>query len=233
MSKKLRTILPVGVIVVLTISVPLTFQFFPLRLYLNVLEGFWGYVALALIALATNATLLVPTPAVVPWVIEIAEKNSLFGAITVYAFFSAWGESTGYLLGRFGNKIPLVRESRFQKRLEHWMQGRRRTGLVLFVLAITPLPFDVGGVIAGNGGYPWRWFWIVTFVGRWLKYFWVFWAWKSIEHLLSKVPVIGHAAGGFMVGGLLILFVVIVRWHAISGFFKRRFKGRSKSSPQT
>jgi membrane protein YqaA with SNARE-associated domain len=105
----------------------------------------YGYVAVFLVGLVSNATLILPVPGLAvssvmggvlnPWVVGVV------GGVS-----QALGELTGYMAGYSGQ--TWVDENRTYDRLVHWIQ---RYGVpVIFVLAVVPNPvFDVGGMIAG------------------------------------------------------------------------------------
>lgn len=188
----------------------------------TVLDGTPGYLTAAGIGIFTNATILIPTHGTLPLVVEIAQHNGLIRVALVYALASAVGESTAYLVGRLGNALPAIRASQTHAFLERRMQGRRKIGAILFLLAAIPIaPFDVGGIIAGNAKYPYKLFFVTTFVGRWLKYLYLIPAWEGIEKILAQVPLLQVATPWIMVGTLFVIVVLIERrllqrsWHEL------------------
>jgi membrane protein YqaA with SNARE-associated domain len=105
----------------------------------------YGYAAVFLVGLVSNATLILPVPGLAvssvmggvlnPWLVGVV------GGVS-----QALGELTGYMAGYSGQ--TLVDENRTYDRLARWIQ--RYGVLVIFVLAVIPNPvFDVGGMIAG------------------------------------------------------------------------------------
>jgi membrane protein YqaA with SNARE-associated domain len=110
----------------------------------------YGYAAVFLVGLISNATLILPVPGLAvssvmggvlnPWVVGVV------GGVS-----QALGELTGYMAGYSGQ--TWVDENWTYDRLVHWIQ---RYGVpVIFVLAVVPNPvFDVGGVIAGALRFP-------------------------------------------------------------------------------
>ena len=105
----------------------------------------YGYAAVFLIGLVSNATLILPVPGLAvssilggvfnPWVVGL-----------VGGLGQALGELTGYMAGYSGQ--TLVDENAIYNRLTGWMQ--RYGMLTVFVLALIPNPiFDVGGLAAG------------------------------------------------------------------------------------
>lgn len=114
--------------------------------------GMWGYPGVFLIMLVNNATVFLPALGQAFLAAAAQSLNPVLLGV-VGGVGGAAGELTGYVLGRSGHRVmartPLVRRL---LRLR-----RRGLGPALFIFALTPLPFDVAGVIAGSVGYPvWR-----------------------------------------------------------------------------
>jgi membrane protein YqaA with SNARE-associated domain len=110
----------------------------------------YGYAAVFLVGLVSNATLILPVPGLAvssvmggvfnPWMV------GLVGGVG-----QALGELTGYLAGYSGQ--TLVDGNPTYNRLTRWMQ--RYGALTIFVLAIIPNPvFDLGGMAAGTLRFP-------------------------------------------------------------------------------
>jgi len=222
--KVLRITLPVGGILVLVVVMPLVVN--ALRDQLVILGGLYGYVTAFLIGAFTNATILLPTPTLMPTIVEIAERNNFVWVAGVYAAGSALGESTAYFAGHLFNQIPGIQQNKIHQTLKRWMKGRLATGLVLFLLAAFPItPFDIGGAIAGNANYPYRWFLSVTFTGRWIKYLYTIPLWGEIEQILSQVPWIGDQAWLLMLGVVLLVLFMIYR-KGLWAFARAAFKDK-------
>ena len=110
----------------------------------------YGYAAVFLVGLVSNATLILPVPGLAvssvmggvfnPWIV------GLVGGVG-----QALGELTGYLAGYSGQ--TLVDGNPTYDRLTRWMQ---RYGVwTIFVLAVIPNPvFDLGGMAAGTLRFP-------------------------------------------------------------------------------
>jgi membrane protein YqaA with SNARE-associated domain len=110
----------------------------------------YGYMAVFLVGLVSNATLIFPVPGLAvssvmggvfnPWVVGI-----------VGGVGQAMGELTGYMAGYSGQ--TLVDGNPTYDRLMHWME--RYGMLTVFVMAIIPNPvFDLGGIAAGTLRFP-------------------------------------------------------------------------------
>jgi len=110
----------------------------------------YGYAAVFLVGLLSNATLLFPVPGLA--------VSSLMGGVfnpwlvgLVGGVGQALGELSGYLVGYSGQ--TLVDGNPTYDRLYRWMG--RYGGWVIFVLAAVPNPvFDVGGMAAGALRFP-------------------------------------------------------------------------------
>lgn len=141
----------------------------------------YGYAAVFLAGLVSNATLIFPVPGLAvtavlgsifnPWLVGLA------GGVG-----QALGELTGYMAGYSGR--ALVDENPTYNRLSRWMQ---RYGIwTIFVLAFIPNPvFDLGGIVAGVLRFPLWKFLVSCSAGKVLKNVIVAWAtYYGIETLL-------------------------------------------------
>lgn len=142
---RLRLIQVVTVLVVVGSAIAAIY----FRDHLQELEEY-GYAAVFLVGLVSNATLILPVPGLA--------VSSLMGGVfnpwlvgVVGGVGQALGELSGYMVGYSGH--GLVSDRPIYKRLVSWME--RRGMLTIFVLALIPNPvFDVGGIAAGALRYP-------------------------------------------------------------------------------
>jgi len=125
----------------------------------------YGYVAVFLVGLVSNATLILPVPGLAvssmmgsvfnPWVVGL-----------VGGLGQALGELTGYMAGYSGQ--TLVDGNPTYNRLTRWMQ--RYGALTIFVLALVPNPiFDLGGLAAGTLRFPLPKFLVSCAAGKVIK----------------------------------------------------------------
>jgi len=140
-SRRRLWIVRVLTIVAIVVSLGLAVYF---RDHLQALERY-GYAAVFLVGLVSNATLILPVPGLAvsslmggvfnPWIV------GLVGGVG-----QALGEMTGYMAGYSGQ--TWIDDNPTYRRLALWMQ---RYGVAtIFLLALVPNPiFDVGGMIAG------------------------------------------------------------------------------------
>ncbi len=145
LRQNLARILILLFVIVLTISL---FVFRDRFVHIRVV----GYPVLFLLAVLTNATLILPLPGVALASVMGANPSfSPFWVAVVLGLGSAVGELTGYLTGFSGQ--PVVQKAGWYERIENWM--RRYGPATIFILALVPNPlFDVAGIIAGAHRIP-------------------------------------------------------------------------------
>jgi uncharacterized membrane protein YdjX (TVP38/TMEM64 family) len=144
-DRRLRVI---RVVTALAVSVALVVSFI-FRSHLRDLEQY-GYIAVFLVGLISNATLILPVPGLA--------MSSVLGSVfnpwavgLVAGIGQALGELTGYMAG-YGGQTWVEGYSRY-RRLTRWME--RYGILAIFVLALLPNPvFDVAGMVAGALRFP-------------------------------------------------------------------------------
>jgi len=131
----------------------------------------YGYPGIFLIALMTNATVLLPAPGIAVVFAMGAIFNPLGIALAAGAG-GALGELSGYLAGFSGQAV--VEKTRIYERLHAWIQ--RRGFWAVLLLAAMPNPFfDVAGVAAGMLKMPLRTFLLAVWIGVTLKMFLFAW----------------------------------------------------------
>jgi membrane protein YqaA with SNARE-associated domain len=122
--------------------------------------GVYGYPAVFLVSLVTNAAFLLPAPGIA----LVFAAGGVLDPVAVgiiAGLGAALGELTGYLVGLSGQTV--FEDRPLYWRIEKWM--RKSGTLAIFILAAIPNPiFDVGGLIAGVLRMPvWRFI-----LGAWL-----------------------------------------------------------------
>jgi membrane protein YqaA with SNARE-associated domain len=122
--------------------------------------GVYGYPAVFLVSLVSNAAFLLPAPGIV----LVFAAGGVLDPVAVgiiAGLGAALGELTGYLVGLSGQTV--FEDRPLYWRIEKWM--RKSGTLAIFILAAIPNPiFDVGGLIAGVLRMPvWRFI-----LGAWL-----------------------------------------------------------------
>ena len=130
-----------------------------------------GYLGVFFIGFLSSVTIFLPTPAFAI-VFALAAPQFGFNPLLLGLFAgtgAAFGELTGYILG-YGGKAVLLKK--YRKQLAKVEAGFKRYGApaIIFVFAVTPLPFDIVGMFCGIVGYPWKKFFIATLAGKLVKY---------------------------------------------------------------
>ena len=92
---------------------------------------------------------------------------------------SAIGELTGYGIGLGGEKIIIKKYPQYKDSLKAWKRKFKERGFILlFLFAVTPLPDDIVGIVAGLLKYDVKKFLIAVFLGKTLMFLLVAYAGK-------------------------------------------------------
>ncbi len=123
--------------------------------------GDWGYAGAFAAMLVNNATIILPAVGQLIVAGLSASLNPVLLGV-VGGVGGTIGELTGYVLGVTGRRIVSVEN--LDRRLRRI--PKRLFGPTLFVFAVTPLPFDVAGIVAGTMRYPVGWFLLWVGAGK-------------------------------------------------------------------
>ncbi|MBP3381829.1 MAG: DedA family protein [Clostridia bacterium] len=127
--------------------------------------GSLGYVGLFLLCFLANATVFLPAPSLMLAASAALVMNPWLVAL-VASLGSALGEFVGYVFGSATKDLS----PKFQKLLEKLQQKVPNETVLVFVLALLPLPlFDVVGVYAGGTKMHLVRFFAACFVGKFTK----------------------------------------------------------------
>ena len=141
-----------------------------------------GYPGAFIVSLIGNVTVLFPFPYIAVLFLLGGAKVGPVGPF----FFDPWllgiigglgatiGEMTGYLLGRAGSKF--VRADQSSGFLRFVQKYPRTTPIVLWLVAVTPLPDDVLVIPLGIAKYPWKNVLIPQFIGKTMFLIAIAWA---------------------------------------------------------
>ncbi len=141
-----------------------------------------GYPGAFLVSFMGNVTVLFPFP----YIAVIFLLGGANAGVAGPFLFDPWllgivsgigatlGEMTGYLLGRFGARfVHQEQRSRFLDLIHRYP---RMTPIVLWFLAVTPLPDDVVIIPLGLTGYPMRKVIVPQFIGKCMFLIAIAWA---------------------------------------------------------
>jgi len=139
---------------------------------LSWLVGPFGYLGIFIISAVMTANILLPYPAVVTSVAAGAALNPLLVGI-----FSGLGAAAGELVGYgLGYKGRTLLSKRMKKAVLEKRWGRTEKlfhkygGLLVFVIAATPLPDDILGMICGAIRYDVLKFYLFSAAGKVIIY---------------------------------------------------------------
>jgi membrane protein DedA with SNARE-associated domain len=125
----------------------------------------YGYPGIFMIALLTNATVLLPAPGIA----VVYAMGGIFhplGVTLAAGTGGALGELSGYLTGFSGQVV--VEHTHIFERLQPWIQ--KYGPWAIFILAAIPNPiFDTAGIIAGMSKMPIGRFLLACWCGQLLK----------------------------------------------------------------
>jgi len=159
--KKILRVVQVLTIVMIIAALGATIYF---REHIQDLKKY-GYAAVFLVGLVSNATVILPVPGLAVSSIMGGVFNPFVVGI-VGGVGQALGEMTGYMAGYSGQ--TLIDENRTYNRLTRWMQ--RHGTWPIFILAAIPNPvFDISGMAAGALRFPWWKFLLACAAGKVVK----------------------------------------------------------------
>ncbi|HEY9075531.1 MAG TPA: VTT domain-containing protein [Anaerolineaceae bacterium] len=145
--------------------------------------GQYGYPGVFIVALLTNATVILPMPTLILTGAMATIFNPFWVAIVTAAGASI-GELTGYLAGFSGRGV--VENKGIYLKLEQWI--KKYGDLTIFILAFLPLPFmDMAGITAGVLKMPVYRYLFWCFLGKALKMLLVAYFGFSLEGWIPKL----------------------------------------------
>jgi membrane protein DedA with SNARE-associated domain len=149
--------------------------------------GRWGYPGVFFAMLLGNVTVVLPAISQL-FLIETARDLNPWLLGLVGGVGAIVGELSGYFLGRSGRRAATGKlwANRYETALARYF------GPALFIFAITPLPFDLAGIIAGASRYP----------------LWKFVLWAGLGKIASTmfIAVVGAYIVDWVIDGARDLF---------------------------
>ena len=149
----------------------------------------YGYFGAFVLSLVTSATILCPLPGDValfaaPSIMELSWLG-VFWLGLIASIGAAIGELTAYYAGRWGRAVVSGADLKQYERTARHMKSYG--GLTIFVFAMTPLPFDVVGIVAGTLRFPVVEFAVCCWAGRLVRSLITVYAgwygWESVKRL--------------------------------------------------
>ena len=125
----------------------------------------YGYPGIFLVALLSNATVLLPAPGLA----VVFTMGGIFhplGVALAAGTGGALGELSGYIAGFSGQ--PLIERTDIYERITPWID--KYGTLAILILAAIPNPFfDLAGIAAGAAKIPLRNFLLACWIGQLIK----------------------------------------------------------------
>jgi len=137
----------------------------------------FGLPGLFIASLIANATILLPLP--IDLVIPFFANVEFFGlgvlspmlVALVVALGAAIGEMSGYLIGFLGVKsIEKMKREEIKQIVEKEKEINRYGSVVVFIAALTPIPFDLIGIASGLIKFDVKRFFLACFLGKLARY---------------------------------------------------------------
>lgn len=147
--------------------------------------GTVGYFGLFGLCFLANATVFLPAPSLMIAASCALIMNPLAVA-AVAALGSSLGEFVGYLFGHTGSELS----PKFSALLDRLNQKIRNPMLIVFILAVLPLPlFDVVGVYSGGTKMHLGKFFLMCFIGKFIKMLVYTRMYDILDWALDRFPV--------------------------------------------
>lgn len=157
-------------VLIFILSIVLSFAFFIFRDFFKESTSL-GLIGLFIINFVSNASFFVSAPAF----LTVVAGGNLYPPVLVALVSSLGataGDSIGFAFGFAGHKLTyhkLEKKKWFRVLEKHF---KKHGDLLLFVFALIPNPvFDAIGLIAGIFAYPFFRFFLIVWVGRFIRYF--------------------------------------------------------------
>lgn len=135
--------------------------------------NYW-YFGIFLIGFLSSASLFLPVPTfVLIFALSQTFDPLLLGIIAGAG--AAVGELVAYALGYGGKELFLKKHEEKLKVIEKSFK-KYHPALVIFVFAVTPLPFDIIAILCGVIKYPLKKFFLPLLLGKVIKYLFITYA---------------------------------------------------------
>lgn len=133
----------------------------------------YGYPAVFIVGFLGSFTLFIPSPTFIVVFILASTLNPLVLGLIAGAG-AAVGETTSYAAGYGVRKLAKKQRKKLDE-IRKLFQ-KYHPDVVIFVFSATPLPFDFVGILCGTINYDRRRFFIVTLLGKIVKYLFIAYA---------------------------------------------------------
>lgn len=161
MSSKFRKVIEILFIVIIVLF---SIIIFLLRDQIEQVNNI-SYIGLLLLCFLANSTVLLPAPSLM-----IAASCALIMNPFLVAFFAALGSTLGEFVGYAFGTVTKDLSPKFQKLLDKLVSKVNNQTILVFIMAVLPLPlFDIIGIYSGGTKMSLIKFAIACFVGKFIK----------------------------------------------------------------
>ena len=176
----------------------------------------WGVFGAFVVSFIASTTIFLPVPGFfVVGAIAASDASNWVTVAVASTAGGALGQFTSYLAGYGGRVVIHKEQSEWYRRAEGWM--KRYGSPTIFIFALTFMPVDVVGIIAGALRFPYWKYLLATFlgylpktlIGCYLAHS-VWKRWPSLQELLGSVPWWGWVL--IAIGIALIIAGVVLLW---------------------
>ncbi len=124
-----------------------------------------GYLGIFIVSFVGSASIILPIPAffIIPLAVGLGLNPWIVGVLA--GIGSAFGEATGYALGKGGGKVIEMKYKKHVEKYSKWFEGKKAFFAVLF-FAATPLPDDILGIVCGIFRYDFKKFMLASIIGK-------------------------------------------------------------------
>lgn len=128
----------------------------------------FSYLGVIVVSAISSASIIFPLPGFAVVFTLGSIMNPLLLGITA-GVGAAIGELTGYLIGLGGGKLILKKRAKKIAEIQN-MFNKYRGRIVIFIFALTPLPFDIVGIFCGTIKYDLKKFFIALLAGKIIRF---------------------------------------------------------------
>ena len=122
---------------------------------------------------------IIPPEVFMAWAAEPGDASYYILSVTILAIISYGSGVLGYWIGRFLNQAVLYRYARRRFFTQYEVFFRKFGGFLIFVAAVTPLPYSAICMLVGSVKYNFRYFLLIS-LSRFLRFgFYSYLLWEA------------------------------------------------------
>lgn len=116
------------------------------------------------------------------WILDRVPLHQYVINLSILTVISYLSGLIGYFIGTNFSRLPFLRGIYERYLLNYGNQFKLYSGFLVFVAAVTPVPFSATCMLAGYVKYSFRWFLVITIfrIIRFALYGWMVWSFPSL-----------------------------------------------------